>query len=159
MSDNPALTCRLPGMEKCHPERILLDRQLRVRPEATILPGCLIYTTPQAPQEKADILSERGAVVERLQDCAIASILELLANRGITRLLLEAGPTLSSAFLAADLVDRVYWYRAPITIGYGRPALSELSEKPLAELPRFHRIDIQQLDNDVVEIYQHGAPA
>ena len=36
-------------------------------------------------------------------------VLERLAERGIRSLLLEGGPSLNASFLAADLIDEVYW--------------------------------------------------
>jgi len=54
--------------------------------------------------------------------------LERLAEEGVQSLLLEGGPTLASAFLSADLVDKVMVFVAPKLVGEG-PGL-------LASLPR-----------------------
>ena len=47
----------------------------------------------------------------------LAAALRLLAERGITRLMVEAGPILSTALLRADLVDEAALFRSPATIG------------------------------------------
>jgi 5-amino-6-(5-phosphoribosylamino)uracil reductase len=65
-------------------------------------------------------------------------VLGLLAERGIGSLLLEGGPSLNASFLAADLIDEVYW-----TIGahlLGTDALPMIAPieggSPFAERPR-----------------------
>ena len=40
-----------------------------------------------------------------------------LTEKGITRLLVEAGQQINTAFLQSGLVDRIYWFKAPDTIG------------------------------------------
>src|SRR3546814_11859048 len=45
---------------------------------------------------------------------------------GVDHVLVEGGAGAASAFLAADLVDRLLLYRAPILIGGGLPALGDI---------------------------------
>jgi diaminohydroxyphosphoribosylaminopyrimidine deaminase/5-amino-6-(5-phosphoribosylamino)uracil reductase len=52
-----------------------------------------------------------------------ADVLAALAERGAVDVLLEGGPTLAGAFLAAGLVDRVLAYVAPSFLGGGSCAL------------------------------------
>ena len=47
----------------------------------------------------------------------LAAVLRMLAGRGITRLMVEGGPTVAAAFVAADLVDAAALFRSPKTIG------------------------------------------
>ena len=44
-------------------------------------------------------------------------MLELLAARGITRLMVEGGPTLAAALIAADLVDEAVLFHAAKVVG------------------------------------------
>ena len=60
-----------------------------------------------------------------------AWVLRQLAGRGISSLLLEGGPHLNAAFLAAELIDEVYWTIGPHLLGsdalpmiVGRPGLA-----------------------------------
>ncbi len=46
-----------------------------------------------------------------------AWVLAQLATRGIRSLLLEGGPHLNAAFLAAGLIDEVYWTVGPLLLG------------------------------------------
>jgi diaminohydroxyphosphoribosylaminopyrimidine deaminase / 5-amino-6-(5-phosphoribosylamino)uracil reductase len=54
--------------------------------------------------------------------------LRALASEGVQSLLLEGGPTLATAFLAAGLVDKLLLFVAPVVAGAGRPAFGELAE-------------------------------
>jgi diaminohydroxyphosphoribosylaminopyrimidine deaminase/5-amino-6-(5-phosphoribosylamino)uracil reductase len=66
-----------------------------------------------------------------LRSRPLAEELEALAAEGVQSLLLEGGPTLATAFLAEDLVDKVLVFLAPIVSGDGPRMLGELAE-PLA---------------------------
>jgi diaminohydroxyphosphoribosylaminopyrimidine deaminase / 5-amino-6-(5-phosphoribosylamino)uracil reductase len=103
IKDNPALTCRLSGMEKYSPQRVVLGR--------TPLP---------------ETLTLAAGDVWKISEHNLPQTLDTLAEKGITRLLVEAGPTLSAAFLNARLVDEIYWFKAPTTLGAGFPALPRL---------------------------------
>ena len=54
--------------------------------------------------------------------------LRALAGDGVQSLLLEGGPTLATAFLAADLVDKLLLFVAPVFAGAGPHVLGELAE-------------------------------
>jgi diaminohydroxyphosphoribosylaminopyrimidine deaminase/5-amino-6-(5-phosphoribosylamino)uracil reductase len=58
-----------------------------------------------------------------------------LAEEGVQSLLLEGGPTLATAFLAADLVDKVLVFVAPTIGGTGPTFVGQLPESiPLSRL-------------------------
>lgn len=50
-------------------------------------------------------------------------VLSTLNERGVRHALLEGGPTLAGAFLAARAIDRIDWYIAPWLLGAGPIAL------------------------------------
>jgi len=56
--------------------------------------------------------------------------LRALAAEGVQSLLLEGGPTLATAFLAAGLVDKLLFFVAPVLAGDGPRVLGDL-EAPL----------------------------
>lgn len=111
LADDPALTCRLPGLEDRSPQRIVLDRQGRM---------------PKTAQMLKDGKGEVWIFDKSYPDLNI--VLAELAERGITRLLVEAGGGVSSAFLNAGLVDELYWYRAPTLFGTGLAAFDKLEQ-------------------------------
>ena len=69
--------------------------------------------------------------------------------------LIEGGAGVAAAFLEADLVDRLLWYRAPIIIGEGRDAIAAIGLTDLAEAHgRWRAIDTRQLGSDRLDIYE-----
>jgi diaminohydroxyphosphoribosylaminopyrimidine deaminase/5-amino-6-(5-phosphoribosylamino)uracil reductase len=70
-------------------------------------------------------------------------------------LLVEGGAGTAAAFLAADLVDRLLLYRAPIIIGGGLPAIGDIGLTDLASAHgRWHLHDARQLGSDRLEVYE-----
>jgi diaminohydroxyphosphoribosylaminopyrimidine deaminase/5-amino-6-(5-phosphoribosylamino)uracil reductase len=72
---------------------------------------------------------------------------------GVQYLFVEGGAQTAAAFLAADLVDRLLLYRAPIVLG-GRSAIGDFGLSSLAEAHGRWRIeDRRQLGSDTLEVY------
>ena len=86
-----------------------------------------------------------GASELELRSGSIADELSALAVEGVQSLLLEGGPTLATAFLAAGLVDRLLLFVAPVVAGGGPPMLGELPE-PLDLGPP----DVERVGDDVL---------
>lgn len=69
-------------------------------------------------------------------------------------LFVEGGAQTAAAFLAADLVDRLLLYRAPILIGGGLPSLSDIGLGSLSEAhDRWQMNDMRRLGTDTLEIF------
>lgn len=74
---------------------------------------------------------------------------------GIDSLLVEGGAGAASAFLAADRVDRLLLYRAPILIGGGRAALGDIGLADLADAHgRWRLDDSRMLGSDRLDVYE-----
>lgn len=86
---------------------------------------------------------------------AIGSPESLDSLAGVDSVLVEGGAGAASAFLAADRVDRLLLYRAPILIGGGRPALGDLGLTDLASAHgRWRRTDSRPLGSDQLDVYE-----
>ena len=73
-------------------------------------------------------------------------------------LLVEGGAQAAAAFLAADLVDRLLLYRAPVLIGGGTPALADIGLGSLARAHgRWTLADARQLGADRLEVYERAS--
>jgi diaminohydroxyphosphoribosylaminopyrimidine deaminase/5-amino-6-(5-phosphoribosylamino)uracil reductase len=73
----------------------------------------------------------------------------------VDHLLVEGGAGAASAFLAADLVDRLLLYRAPILIGEGKDALGDIGLERLADAHgRWRLHDSRMLGIDRLEVYE-----
>jgi diaminohydroxyphosphoribosylaminopyrimidine deaminase/5-amino-6-(5-phosphoribosylamino)uracil reductase len=78
-----------------------------------------------------------------------------IASLAYDHLLVEGGAGAAAAFLAADLVDRLLLYRAPILIGGGRPSIGDIGLSTLAEAHgRWQLADARQLGSDRLEVYE-----
>ncbi len=128
LADDPELTCRLPGLEAANPVRIVLDSSLRLPVTAKLVQGAAsvaptwVVTRAGADAAKAAALEAFGVRILRVDGDVrgqppVQAALNALAGQGITRLLVEGGPTVATAFLKSGLVDQVEWFRAPMLIG------------------------------------------
>ena len=74
---------------------------------------------------------------------------------GVHYLYVEGGAGAAASFLAADLVDRLEIYRAPILIGKGMPALGDIGLGSLAEAHgRWQLAETRQLGSDTYTAYR-----
>ncbi|MBO9695648.1 MAG: bifunctional diaminohydroxyphosphoribosylaminopyrimidine deaminase/5-amino-6-(5-phosphoribosylamino)uracil reductase RibD [Sphingopyxis sp.] len=73
----------------------------------------------------------------------------------VDSLLVEGGAGAASAFLAADRVDRLLLYRAPILIGGGKAALGDIGLADLADAHgRWRLADSRLLGSDRLDVYE-----
>jgi diaminohydroxyphosphoribosylaminopyrimidine deaminase/5-amino-6-(5-phosphoribosylamino)uracil reductase len=77
------------------------------------------------------------------------ALLAELYARGVRNVLLEGGPTLAGAFLAAGLVDRVIGYVAPKLLGAGTPAVVDAGVATIGEAIELDLTDITQIGTDL----------
>ncbi|MGN6621942.1 MAG: bifunctional diaminohydroxyphosphoribosylaminopyrimidine deaminase/5-amino-6-(5-phosphoribosylamino)uracil reductase RibD, partial [Sphingomonas sp.] len=114
VADTPALDVRLPGLEERSPRRIMLTRHAGLAP-ASNQPRAAAQEEGWTPEQaRGDGWCEVGAPTD------IATLVD------VDHLLVEGGAATAAAFLAADLVDRLLLYRAPILIGGGKPAIGDI---------------------------------
>ncbi len=110
LTDDPELTCRLPGLGDRSPIRVVLDTHAQLLPasrlaqSATSVPVWWLTANAGAAP---DGVSRVAVPVAKTGHLDLASALHLLSARGITRLLVEAGPRLAAAFLAANVLDEI----------------------------------------------------
>jgi diaminohydroxyphosphoribosylaminopyrimidine deaminase/5-amino-6-(5-phosphoribosylamino)uracil reductase len=91
---------------------------------------------------------------------AIASPGALDSLDGVDSVLVEGGAGAASAFLAADRVDRLLLYRAPILIGDGRAALGDIGLADLGDAhDRWHLVDSRLLGSDRLDVYERTRSA
>jgi diaminohydroxyphosphoribosylaminopyrimidine deaminase/5-amino-6-(5-phosphoribosylamino)uracil reductase len=144
LADDPELTCRLPGLADRSPTRVVLDPDLRLPTDGRLARGATlaplwIFAAVDAPAEREAALRRIGAEVMRTpregRGLALGEALALLGARGITRLMLEGGPTLAEAFAAADLLGEAHILTGPAAVGAGVPAIGPALGRWLAAHP------------------------
>jgi len=164
LSDDPILTCRLPGMAKYSPVRIVLDSRLRLPLGARLVKSASeapvwVIAENRASRSLEDALSAQGVEVLRTEGSGgrldLATVVKLVAGRGITRLMLEGGPTLAAAFIAADLVDEAYMFQSSQIIGAN--AIDALDATAGAALLRqLKQVKSEPVGADRQDCYERG---
>src|SRR5450756_583541 len=87
----------------------------------------------------------------------LPAVLGALAEKGITRLLVEGGARVASSFVAANLVDEVWLLRGPKAVGSdGVAALDALPLSALTGSPTFKLRANESLQRDALTIYQRA---
>lgn len=125
VDDNPELTCRLPGLADRSPVRVVLDPSFRT-PAATKLvqsaatvPVVIFGGAGKVPPALGAGVSARQVPMRRDGCLDLAAVLASLKEDGITRVMVEGGPTVARAFLDADLIDEVVIAQGTKTLGAG----------------------------------------
>jgi len=159
LADDPMLDCRLPGLEDRSPIRIVLDTHLRLPESAKLVQSARkIPTMVFMASEGGDHLRAHGVDVLRVMHGPdgrpdLTAILGVLAGRGVTRLLVEGGATIISAFLAAGFADRLEIFTASGDLGSGASGRIE----GLADPTRFEKAATRRFGSDVLETWRAKA--
>ena len=136
-------------LERAHSDMILVGRgtynadapRLDVR-----LPGLEDWSPRRA-------LLTRGKAVEGWE--TLSSPHDVYDLHDVNDLLVEGGSATATAFLAADLVDRILIYRAPILVGEGKSSLGYIGLDAIADAHgRWRASDGSRLGIDRLEVYE-----
>ena len=164
LSDDPILTCRLPGMAAYSPVRVVLDGALRLP-----LSSRLVQSAREVPLWVIAGAEASAAAKQRLEAAGVtvlavpragarldlAAILRLLAERGVSRLMVEAGPILAAALLDADLVDEAVLFSSAKVVGPdGIDALEGMPLTALTQSPRLKGVGSEAAGEDNCEIFE-----
>ncbi|MFZ9996574.1 MAG: bifunctional diaminohydroxyphosphoribosylaminopyrimidine deaminase/5-amino-6-(5-phosphoribosylamino)uracil reductase RibD [Burkholderiaceae bacterium] len=163
LKDRPLLTVR-EVMTSRQPLRVVIDARLQSDPDMPFFhdpaPAMVVCTLdPDQPEVRSRTEQLRGMGVEVVQlpsacgqpgrPMALTALVDLLTERGMNELHLEAGSRMTGAFLQAGLLDEWLIYQAPIFLGSGMPMAEPWTallgrQDPLAEpsqATRWHRLD------------------
>ena len=162
IADNPSLTSRLSGMHERSPIRILLDAQLRVPLAMNVVSTARenptwIFAAPAASAMAEKILRDKGVEVFRVAakdgKLELAKVLKILAERGITRLMVEGGPRVAASFVSADLVDEAFVFHGPQAIG--KDGIDALQGLPISALSKhLHSVGTESFGADSAERFE-----
>lgn len=150
LADDCLLNVRhLAGVDDTHsvvqPKRIILDRQGRLPVSAQILqqPETVMVMGPYRAE-----LAALGVIQLAVQPLATL-LAKLVQQHQIYDVLVEAGATLSTAFLQEGWVDEVISYVAPTLLGRSARTMFNAEFEQMAEQLRFKLYDVTQLGDDV----------
>jgi diaminohydroxyphosphoribosylaminopyrimidine deaminase/5-amino-6-(5-phosphoribosylamino)uracil reductase len=133
LADDPSLTARGDAGELMPHQPIPV-----VIGETAIPPTARVFQHPQP------------AIVAASRD--LPAILSDLFERGIRHAFVEGGPTLSSAFIAAGLVDEYLVYLAPALLGGDRSAIGGIGVQTIGEARRLRIDSIERLGDDLLVV-------
>lgn len=157
--DDPELTCRLPGMEKRSPIRLVADSRLSIPPHVKVV--------KMAPEVPLWLLATHKGVIGsgvRVIDCHATAqgwvdfqhAMVLLAENGLNRILVEGGSHIARSFLDLGLIDQLQLFRSPRVIGpTGIPAVAGMALSDV--LGRFRLCDQETLGEDLLSVYEGAA--
>lgn len=149
--DDPRMTVRAVDTPR-QPQRVLIDSQLDVPPEAQILAGAptLIFcgNLDQRHAERASVLRDRGAEIVQLANAAgkvdLPAMLKVLGERNVNELHVEAGYKLNGSLLREGCVDELLVYLAPSLLGIDSMSMFNLNAPETLEgrtQLNFHAVD------------------
>lgn len=160
LADDPLLTARTVPLPDRQPVRIVADSRGRTPVGGRLISslglGRVIIATESLNEGQ---LTKAGAELWPCRQGPDGGIdLEYLLKRcaveGIASIFLEGGGALAASFIKAGLVDRIYWFRAPILIGGdGIPALGALGRTKMPDATHWSISATERIGKDVLETY------
>jgi diaminohydroxyphosphoribosylaminopyrimidine deaminase/5-amino-6-(5-phosphoribosylamino)uracil reductase len=136
-------------LERAHSDMILVGRgtYLADQPKLDVrLPGLELWSPRRA-------LLTRGEDVEGWE--TLSSPQDVCRLHDVNDLLVEGGSATATAFLSADLVDRILIYRAPILVGEGKQSVGYIGLDAIADAHgRWRAADASNLGIDRLEVYE-----
>ncbi|HJU27267.1 MAG TPA: bifunctional diaminohydroxyphosphoribosylaminopyrimidine deaminase/5-amino-6-(5-phosphoribosylamino)uracil reductase RibD [Rhodanobacteraceae bacterium] len=178
-ADDPRLTVRLPGRESgsgtnarpplqgegmggdgfaaegFKPLRVVLDPRLDALPAGAHLldgsaPTLVLHAPDMQPSDGRYAQTELAAVeLDMRGGLALHAVMQLLAQRQVNEVQVEAGPRLCGALFEAELVDELLLYVAPVLLGdSARPLLSLPPLESMTQRHALRMIDQRRLGED-----------
>ncbi|PHQ70332.1 MAG: bifunctional diaminohydroxyphosphoribosylaminopyrimidine deaminase/5-amino-6-(5-phosphoribosylamino)uracil reductase, partial [Sneathiella sp.] len=164
LADDPALTCRIPGLEGMSPIRIVADSRLRLPLTSKLVKTAMdvplwVLTIPGNDKDRRHAMQDLGVkfIDVAADETGLPDMragLARFAKLGITRILAEGGSHLLATLIKDELADRLMWFRANKIIGGdGIPALQSIGLKQLDDAPEIRLIEERRLGEDLLESY------
>lgn len=153
LADDPLLTTRVAGVGH-DPVRIVFDTHLRTPDTARVLNGDNVWIVCGANADDARRTAFEKRSIKIISASGLSDALRVLAENGLTRLLVEGGPTLIKSFIDGGVYDRLLWFRAPVMIGAGRDAVGDLGLEDMIARDAMRRTETRALGIDALEIYE-----
>ena len=131
LADNPRMTARPEGGCERQPDIIVMDSRGRTPDDAALFAETARSVTLVPHRDLARAVADYATVM------------------------IEAGAQIAASAIAAGLVDRIEWFRAPMVLGGdGLPVIAALGLETLDAAPIFKRTGIRERGADVQESYE-----
>ena len=154
------MNCRLNGLEKRSPTKIILDRYLKVSSDYDIYEpstenDIFLYSVLQMDHHLTENkFVKKVQVDKKLNDKDFFNfIFRDLANKGINNLLIETGSIINTLLLSLNLVDELVIFRSGNIIGNdGIPFVNNLKFKEINNLKNYKISSLKTFEDDILEI-------
>jgi 5-amino-6-(5-phosphoribosylamino)uracil reductase/diaminohydroxyphosphoribosylaminopyrimidine deaminase/5-amino-6-(5-phosphoribosylamino)uracil reductase len=156
--DNPQLSVRF--VSGSQPKRVILSSHLDVPVSARVFknaPGVLVVGAKgMADKARLRELEKVGAEVRLVNLNAkntieLSEALEVIANYGVQKLLVEGGARILSSFIRERLVERVVVELVPVFLGEtGVASVGDLAVEHFDDCPSLTDLEVERLDSSVV---------
>lgn len=159
LADNPSMTVRMTGVNR-QPLRVIVDSRLQTPVTSNLLTANPLDQSPvliayaHATAQQISALGATNTVLNHLPGLDgkvdLNALMQLLAQRGINEVLLEAGPGLNGGFLQAGLIDEFIFYYAPKLMGNTANAMFDMPELlDMHQVKNLTIMDMRQFGQDL----------
>jgi diaminohydroxyphosphoribosylaminopyrimidine deaminase/5-amino-6-(5-phosphoribosylamino)uracil reductase len=159
--DDPFLTCRLPGLEARSPHRVVLDSGFRTPPASKLVRGAaevpvtIFGALDRTPPPFGPGVATRQVPRDAKGGLDLVAVLAALKEMGLTRLMVEGGPTVARAFLDADLVDEAVIACGTKPLGAeGRLPLLDRGVEEFYDDARWYQVEDRMIGEDRLTAYR-----
>jgi len=118
-NDNPKLTCRLNGLEKCSPTIVIIDKDLKVKSSSKIFKNKdlkKIIFSKSNNKDKIKKLRHTNTEIFNIRTLSkefdLKYVLSILHKKNLHQILIECGPTLLENFINNGLVNEFYLFKS-----------------------------------------------
>jgi riboflavin-specific deaminase-like protein len=156
LADDPLLTVRL--VKGRNPLRICLDSHLRIPLNSQVLSDdgkTLIAIIDAHDIKKVEAIQRQGKEVLMVQEGAngrveLRSLMKVLAERGISSILVEGGTEVITALLKEGLANRMVVITAPLILGKGVEGIGDLGIIDVGRAIRPSSRKVKRIGEDIV---------
>lgn len=164
LKDNPSLTCRLSGLNKFSPSRLVMDTNLRFPINCNLAKTAknietIIFTSKNSSVRKINLLKNKGIEIIKIpttkSGLSLISALKFLGKREFNSILIEGGNKLIASAINSPQLNKVYWFSSEKIIGEeGKPSIGKLNITNLENSPNLFLHNMINLDNNYLKIYK-----
>ena len=162
--DNPKLNCRLSGLEKFSPKRIILDNNLNTKIDSYIFntankENTIIFYN-NANKQKISLFKKKGiqlikSNLTKIKYFDLKLVLKKLYKIGIRNILVEGGNNLSGSFLKNKLLNQFYLFKSPKILTKSAPYKDFNHIKYLIQNYRIKSKINNKLTKDTITLYKN----
>ena len=160
LNDNPRMNCRLNGLEKRSPIKIILDRYLKVSSKYKIYDqstknDIFVYSFFESEKHLIEnAFIKKIKVDKKLNNNHFFNfVFKDLASKGINNLLIETGAIINTLLLSLNLVDELIIFRSGNIIGNdGLPFVNDLNFREINNLKNYKITSLKTFEDDIFEV-------